>query len=171
MSPSVHTPYTETVPYLWLQIYRSKSSPLYVHTRYRKSDKQTSECLQFEPLQPIYRSEYLTKCTKKILFQAKSLQKEGIVKFVWTKESLVCIREDDNSKAVKVANDMEMNQIFESFRKVLLDGTESEKTLSASSTRDQTIDNVGTYRKKGSKEQCSPSNNSNPAKANKKSRK
>lgn len=74
--------------------------------------------------------------------------------FVWTKEGIVYVREDNNSKAVKVANKMEMNQILESFRRVQLDGdsTESEETLSQSSTKDQTTDNVSTCRKKAHKE-------------------
>lgn len=50
------------------------------------------------------------KYTKRILYPTKSLQKERLVKFVWTKEVLLYIEEDDNNK-VKVANKTEMNQI------------------------------------------------------------
>lgn len=62
------------------------------------------------------------------------------------------------------------NEILESFRRVQLneDGSKSEDTLSQSSTKYQTTDDVSTYRKKRTKEQCNPLNKSNAAKFNKK---
>lgn len=128
--------------------------------RKSKAERKTSQCLNVDPPQNIYCSEHLTKNTKRILYHIKSLAKEGLVKYVWINEGVVHYREDDNSRAVKVANEVEMEQVLESFERSrrINDGMESDESSSQKAQSEGEQENTQTPAKKWSAAERSPQN-------------
>ncbi len=77
-------------------------------------------------MQQILCSEHLTYYTKKILYHEKCLQRDGLVKYIWTREGIVHTREYDNGPATKIRNELELEQLTENFTRTQNEEEETE---------------------------------------------
>ncbi len=83
-----------------------------------KTTKLSSDCLGIQPATVIYCSDHLTPYTKRILAYAKELRRNGMVKYVWTKECVVYVRKEDQSPAIKIPDEITLNKVLGFYSKM-----------------------------------------------------
>lgn len=60
----------------------------------------------------IYLSEQLTKRKQYIMKLARNLKRDNMIKYVWSKQGEIFVRRDDEGKAVKIKNIIQLKQLI-----------------------------------------------------------
>lgn len=105
-------------------------------SRMIKNSKTTnlkSDCLDLQPTLNIYCSEHLTPYTKRILSYMKELRRSGTVKYVWTREGVVYTRRDDQSPAIRIPDEITLNQVLDQCSQMDPNGVEPDGTKATES--------------------------------------
>lgn len=75
-----------------------------------KRKQITSENINLDVALPIYCSEHLTPYNKSLLYWAKKLKREGLVKFVWVKDGVVMVREREETPAKRIEGERDLDE-------------------------------------------------------------
>ncbi len=88
-----------------------------------KKKRLSSNHLGYSMYSRIFCDEHLTQLNKQIFLEAKKLQREGLVKFVWTNNNIVRIRRDENSPKITINSIEQLSQ----WREINNQGTNREQ--------------------------------------------
>lgn len=67
----------------------------------------------------VYINEHLTQLNKNILWRARELKKQGKIEFVWVKDSKLFVRENANSRTIRLINEEHIAKLEKKYTQVV----------------------------------------------------